>query len=78
MLLPIVEEYNIPACPERFAELAKIMGENTDGLSTRDAAELSIKAMRQMCDDCGIHAQSSQLVQSQKTSIDGWKCVERW
>lgn len=54
MLLPIVEEYNIPACPERFAELAKIMGENTDGLSTRDAAELSIKAMRQMCDDCGI------------------------
>ena len=51
ILLPIVEKYNIVACPERFAELAEIMGENTEGLSVRDAADLSIKAMRQMCDD---------------------------
>lgn len=54
MLLPIVEKYNIIAAPERFAQLAKIMGENTDGLSVRDAADLSIKAMRQMCDDVNI------------------------
>lgn len=54
MLLPIVERYNIVAAPERFAQLAAIMGENTDGLSTRDAADLSIKAMRQMCDDVNI------------------------
>lgn len=44
----------IYACPERFAELAKIMGENTDGLSTRDAAELAIKAMKQLSEDVGI------------------------
>ena len=54
ILLPIVEKYNIVACPERFAELAEIMGENTEGLSVRDAADLSIKAMRQMCDDVNI------------------------
>ncbi len=54
MLLPIVEKYNIIAAPERFAELAKIMGENTDGLSTRETADLSIKAMRQLCDDVNI------------------------
>ncbi|WP_125606380.1 iron-containing alcohol dehydrogenase [Lapidilactobacillus bayanensis] len=54
LLLPIVERYNIIAAPERFAELAKIMGENTEGLSTRAAAELAIKAMRQMADDVGI------------------------
>lgn len=54
MLLPIVEKYNIIAAPERFAQLAKIMGENTDGLSVRDAADLSIKAMRRMCDDVNI------------------------
>lgn len=54
LLLPYVEEYNIIADPERFAELAKIMGENTDGLSTRDAAELAIKAMKQMSADVGI------------------------
>ncbi|MEJ1320167.1 iron-containing alcohol dehydrogenase [Latilactobacillus sakei] len=54
LLLPIVEEFNIVACPDRFAELARAMGENTDALSTRDAAELAIKGMRQMAADVGI------------------------
>lgn len=54
ILLPIVEEYNIISNPERFAQLAVAMGEDISGLSTRDAAELSIKAMRQMADDVGI------------------------
>lgn len=54
LLLPYVEEYNLIACPDRFAELAKFMGENTAGLSTRDAAMLSIKAMKQMAADVGI------------------------
>ncbi|GEO66982.1 iron-containing alcohol dehydrogenase [Levilactobacillus spicheri] len=61
LLLPYVEEYNIIACPERFAELAKIMGENTDGLSTRDAAELAIKAMKQMSQDVGIPASIKEI-----------------
>ncbi|AZZ61438.1 iron-containing alcohol dehydrogenase [Oenococcus sp. UCMA 16435] len=54
LLLPYAEEYNLIADPERFAELARIMGENTHGLSTRDAAELSIKAMKQLSEDVGI------------------------
>ncbi len=54
LLLPYVEKFNLIACPERFAKLAEIMGENTDGLSIRDAAELSIKAMKQMAIDVGI------------------------
>ncbi|RDF80024.1 1,3-propanediol dehydrogenase [Lacticaseibacillus paracasei] len=54
LLLPYVEEYNIIACPDRFAQLAEIMGENTEGLSTRDAAELAIKAMKQLSEDVGI------------------------
>ncbi|WP_353989738.1 iron-containing alcohol dehydrogenase [Pediococcus argentinicus] len=54
LLLPVVEKFNIVSNPQRFAELAEAMGENIDGLSTRDAAELSIKAMRQMAKDVGI------------------------
>lgn len=54
LLLPIVEEFNIVACPDRFSQLAEAMGENITGLSTRDAAELAIKAMRQMATDVGI------------------------
>ncbi|WP_261810382.1 iron-containing alcohol dehydrogenase [Levilactobacillus humaensis] len=61
LLLPYVEQYNIIACPERFAELAEIMGEDTTGLSTRDAAELSIKAMKQMSQDVGIPASIKEI-----------------
>ena len=61
LLLPYVEQYNIIACPERFAELAEIMGENTEGLSTRDAAELAIKAMKQMSQDVGIPASIKEI-----------------
>ncbi|AEV94909.1 iron-containing alcohol dehydrogenase [Pediococcus claussenii] len=54
LLLPYVEKFNLIADPQRFADLATFMGENTEGLSTRDAAELSIKAMKQMSEDVGI------------------------
>ncbi|WP_407895616.1 iron-containing alcohol dehydrogenase [Lacticaseibacillus sp. N501-2] len=61
LLLPIVEEFNIIACPERFRDLAVAMGENVEGLSVRDAAELAIKAMRQMAQDVGIPASIKAL-----------------
>ncbi|GEK29149.1 iron-containing alcohol dehydrogenase [Furfurilactobacillus siliginis] len=61
LLLPYVEQYNLIADPQRFAELAEIMGENTEGLSTRDAAELSIKAMKQLSQDVGIPASIKEI-----------------
>lgn len=54
ILLPIVEKFNLIACPERFAQLAEAMGENIAGLSTRAAADQAIVAMQQMNDDVGI------------------------
>lgn len=54
ILLPIVERYNIIACPERFADLAVAMGESIDGLSTREAANKAIEAMQQLNDDVNI------------------------
>lgn len=54
VLLPIVERFNIIACPERFADLAVAMGENIDGLSVREAADKAIDAMQQLNDDVGI------------------------
>ncbi|WP_461225116.1 iron-containing alcohol dehydrogenase [Lacticaseibacillus suihuaensis] len=61
LLLPIVEQYNLMACPDRFAELAAAMGENTAGLTTRQAAELAIRHMRQMAQDVGIPASIKAL-----------------
>ncbi|GKQ42350.1 1,3-propanediol dehydrogenase [Companilactobacillus sp. RD055328] len=54
ILLPIVERFNIIACPDRFADLAVAMGENIDGLSVREAADKAIDAMQQLNDDVGI------------------------
>lgn len=54
ILLPIVERFNIIACPDRFADLAVAMGENIEGLSVREAADKAINAMQQMNDDVGI------------------------
>ena len=61
LLLPHVEQFNVIAQIEKFAELAKIMGENTDGMSNRDAADLAIKAIRRLSADVGIPATLVEL-----------------
>jgi 1,3-propanediol dehydrogenase len=48
VLLPHVARYNLIANPEKFADIAEFMGENTDGLSTMDAAELAIRAIARL------------------------------
>ncbi|WP_216829584.1 iron-containing alcohol dehydrogenase [Alkalihalobacterium elongatum] len=54
LLLPYVMKYNVVANLEKFSEVAKAMGENVEGLSTRDAAELAVHAMARLSQDVGI------------------------
>ena len=54
ILLPEVERFNLNACPERFADIAKALGENIDGLSIMDAAELALTSIRRLSKDVGI------------------------
>lgn len=54
LLLTTVEEYNLIACPERFAELARVMGFDTTGLTLYEAAQKSIDGMREICRLVGI------------------------
>lgn len=54
LMLPVVEEYNIIACPDRFAQLARIMGYDTTGKTTFQAAQLAVDGMREMCKAVGI------------------------
>jgi alcohol dehydrogenase class IV len=51
ILLPHVMEFNLGACPEKFAEIARAMGEITYGLSTMDAAFKSVEAVRKLMRD---------------------------
>lgn len=54
VLMPTVEKWNIISNPERFAEIAELLGENTDGLTIMEAAEKSIDAMVGISKDVGI------------------------
>ncbi|EGW40104.1 iron-containing alcohol dehydrogenase [Desulfosporosinus sp. OT] len=61
ILLPHVEEFNLIACPERFADIAVAMGENIEGLSVREAATKAISAIKTLSADVGIPSGLSKL-----------------
>jgi alcohol dehydrogenase class IV len=54
LMLPYVMEYNMIARPEKFAEIARLAGEKTEGLSEADAALKSIEAVRRLMTDLGV------------------------
>lgn len=56
ILLPQVMEFNLVGNLEKFKEIAEIFGERTEGLSLREAAQLSVKAIRKLNEDVGIPA----------------------
>jgi len=58
ILLPAVSEFNLIACPQRFADIAVALGENVTGkitgLSAFDAGEKAIAAIRKLSRAIGI------------------------
>ncbi|MFH5183910.1 iron-containing alcohol dehydrogenase [Paenibacillus sp. TAB 01] len=54
ILLPEVMAFNLIGNLEKFREIAVIFGEKTDHLSLREAAELSVAAIRRLNADIGI------------------------
>jgi alcohol dehydrogenase len=56
ILLPHVSNFNLIAKMERFIKIARLMGENVDGLSPREAAEKALVAIKKLSTDIGIPA----------------------
>ena len=54
ILLPHVEQFNLIARKERFRDIAIAMGENVDGLSVTEAAQLAIEAIKELSASVGI------------------------
>lgn len=48
VMLPYVMEYNIPACPERYRDIAIAMGRNVEGKTLDEAAYESILAVKEL------------------------------
>lgn len=70
ILLPRVMEYNLIACPERFADIAQAMGEETRGLTMMEKASKAIEAVRKLSDDVGIPKGLRQVGVTDETRIE--------
>ena len=63
MLLPIAMEYNKPVVAERLANVAVAMGVDTTGMSTDEAADAAIAAVKQLSADVNIPKTCDGLVE---------------
>jgi alcohol dehydrogenase class IV len=54
LLLPYVMQFNMPARIREFAGIARMLGEDTAGLSDQAAAERAISAVQRLRNDIGI------------------------
>ena len=61
LLLPYVMEYNVPACPQRLATVARLLGEEMSGLSVRAAARRAAEAVQRLKRDIGIPMRLQEL-----------------
>ena len=54
LLLPIVMEFNMPACEAKYVEIAKAMGVDVTGMSVAEGAVAAVEAVKKLSLDLGI------------------------
>ncbi len=54
ILLPHIMEFNLSACPAKYARVAELMGERTGNLSAEDSALKAIDAVKKLLSDVGM------------------------
>ncbi|UFS70778.1 iron-containing alcohol dehydrogenase [Geomonas sp. RF6] len=66
IFLPLVCEFNMIACVEKYADVAEAMGIDTTGMTERAAAVAAIEAIKTLSADIGIPAGLSELGMKEK------------
>jgi len=61
VLLPHVEEFNMDACGEKFRDIAEALGVSTGGMSTAEANNAAIDAIKSLSKRIGIPAGLAEL-----------------
>jgi formaldehyde dismutase / methanol dehydrogenase len=65
--------YNLPACPDRFADIADAMHATKPGMSTIEKADAAVEAVIRLARDCGIPENWSSAQEYPKTRVgQGW------
>ncbi|EHO77838.1 lactaldehyde reductase [Fusobacterium ulcerans] len=54
LLLPIVMEFNMSACIEKYGDIARAMGVDTIGMTKEEAARAAVEAVRKLSKDISI------------------------
>ncbi len=62
IILPTVMAYNAPATGEKYRDIAKAMGVNTDGMTLEEARAAAVDAVRKLSADVGIPADLKDIV----------------
>lgn len=61
LLLPHNMQFELRAAPERFAKIAELMGEKVDRLSSREAAQKAVEAVKRLSKDVGMAQTLSEV-----------------
>jgi alcohol dehydrogenase len=61
LYLPVVMDFNLLTCPEKFAAIAAALGEDVSGMTPRRAAKESVKAVRELFTDIGVALTYAEL-----------------
>ena len=69
MLLPIAMEFNKPVVAERLADVAVAMGVDTAGMTTDEAADAAIAAVRQLSADVDIPTACEAITEDELDQI---------
>jgi alcohol dehydrogenase class IV len=62
LLLPYVMAYNVAACPDRLATVARLLGEAVDGFTAWEAAHQAVEAVKRLNADIGIPLRLREMV----------------
>jgi len=69
ILLPNVMEFNLIGNPKKYAHIAKLMGESTEGMSVMKAARQSVSAVRELMQDIGIPLHLKDVIDIEEEMI---------
>ena len=61
LLLPTIMEWNMPACVEKYGNIARAMGVDTDGMTAEQAAQAACDAVKALSIKVGIPQHLSEL-----------------
>jgi len=61
LLLPIVMQYNMASCIDKYADITKALGVNIDGLSKESAAQAAVDAVKALAVKVGIPEKLREL-----------------